>query len=210
MWKCKNETKVILFVEIKTLILHKIPKFPLMKKIASLVFAVILLFEVAVGQVTNVNIAGSYDGVFTISSSSQDLKIAGSPYLSENWMFGTLELKKALLSNATSKDKTDEQVQQHIEMIKKCDDLIQKISDPDYKTTGLTLSRTKTDHKGRDVDADIDINDSDIKELAGIIEGFQGDLLSYLTQLKAEYLSGLEEISRIDGLRWFITRTLLP
>ena len=50
---------------------------------------------------------------------------------------------------------------------------------------------------GCNLDADIEINN---KELAELVDKFEGDLLRYLTQLKAQYQSELSEINKIEGL----------
>ncbi len=61
--------------------------------------AILLLYFLSSGsnaQVQNVNITGSYNGVFMLSNTGSDYKINGSPYLSEDWMYGTLEMKSEI------------------------------------------------------------------------------------------------------------------
>ena len=168
-----------------------------MRIIAVLIFTLTLLSRGIIAQVSNMHISGSYDGVFTLSKSANEYKVAGSPYLTENWMYGFLELKPRLLSDDGNKNNSDAENSHKIAMIKKCDELIQKILDPDFKTVGLTFSREKQGKDANDLDADIEINN---KELAELVDKFEGDLLRYLTQLKAQYQSELSEINKIEGL----------
>jgi len=64
-----------------------------------------LLLASSIAQIQNVNISGSYNGVFMISGTSSDYKIIGSPYLSEDWMYGTLEMKSEIAGEMSSNKK---------------------------------------------------------------------------------------------------------
>lgn len=55
-------------------------------------------------QVQNVNIGGSYTGTFMLSGGADaEYAVAGSPYLSETWMFGTLKIKEDMETQGKGK-----------------------------------------------------------------------------------------------------------
>ncbi len=56
-------------------------------------------------MVQNVNISGSYNGVFMLSNTGSDYKIIGSPYLPDDWMYGTLEMKSEIAGKMSSSSK---------------------------------------------------------------------------------------------------------
>jgi hypothetical protein len=151
-------------------------------------------------QVTNINIAGSYDGVFTLSRTPTEYKIGGSPYLSESWMYGTLELKKALLTTRGENNNSDLQAAEQLETIHKCNALIDQISDPEYRTTALKLLRSGSSIHTRSIRSDIELDESQFQELPGMIKEFEKKLISYLEQIKASCQANLEETKRLEGL----------
>jgi hypothetical protein len=171
-----------------------------MKRTGILIITAVFLLAGLNAQVTNVNISGSYDGVFTLSGSQEDSKIGGSPYLSENWMFGTLELKKAMIGKPGHDEDGNSQVKENLRMIEKCNELIRKISDPEYQTVALQLLRAGKSTHNKDEISDIEIDRQDFEELSGMIENFEKRLLDHLVNLRAEYSAGLEEINHLDGL----------
>jgi len=62
----------------------------------------------ALSQVQSVNIGGSFSGTFLLSGGADaEYAIAGSPYLSESWMFGTLLIKEDLNSDSKAKLPTE-------------------------------------------------------------------------------------------------------
>ena len=172
----------------------------IMKHLGILIYTLVFLSVGMSAQVTNVNISGSYDGVFTLSGTKNEYKIGGSPYLSESWMFGTLELKEAMIGHPSHDENANSQVAENLAMIEKCNDLIRQISDTEYRTVALRLSRAgKSTHNKNDVSG-IEIDERDFKELSGMIENFEKDLLDYLVNLRAEYSAGMEEINQLNGL----------
>jgi hypothetical protein len=171
-----------------------------MKRTGILIFTAVFLLTGLNAQITNVNISGSYDGVFTLSGSQENYKIGGSPYLSENWMFGTLELKKAMIGRPGHSENGNSQVAENLRMIEKCNELIRKISDPEYQTVALQLLRTGKSTHNKDEISGIEIDGQNFEELSGMIKNFEKKLLDYLVILRAEYSAGLEEINHLDGL----------
>ncbi len=152
------------------------------------------------GQVRNVNVSGSYQGVFTLSGAAPEYSVSGSPYLTDNWMFGTLELKRALFSEAAVKEAADTLPNQNIEMIRKCNELIEQISDPEYRTIALKLLRAGNKHYNKRIFSAIELNENDFEDLPGMLEDFEEKLLAYLIELRDEYESGLTETNQINGL----------
>lgn len=59
-------------------------------------------------QIQNVNIGGSFSGTFVLSGGANaEYPIAGSPYLSETWMFGTLIIKDDIKTQSETKLPTE-------------------------------------------------------------------------------------------------------
>ncbi|MCK5464534.1 MAG: hypothetical protein KAI95_16010 [Bacteroidales bacterium] len=110
-----------------------------MKKIVFLVLMNALVVAGSEAQITNVHIAGSYKNVFMLSPASKDYQIAGSPYLSENWLYGTLELTGEVADKTRNALEGDVELIKHAEMIDKCNELILKLSDPRYHAVELNL-----------------------------------------------------------------------
>jgi len=66
----------------------------MMRRVLLLIVMSAWLSTSASSQVQNVNIGGSFSGSFMLSGGSESAyKITGSPYLSETWIFGSLEMK---------------------------------------------------------------------------------------------------------------------
>lgn len=82
------------------------------------------LISSASSQVQNINIGGSFSGSFMLSGSAEAAyKISGSPYLSETWMFGSLEMKGEIVKQARSDQKKKAQLGEYQEMISKINGL---------------------------------------------------------------------------------------
>ncbi len=91
-------------------------------------------------QVQNVNIGGSFSGSFLLSGGAEaNYEIAGSPYLSETWMYGTLEMKSEIANQIAQEKKEKAKVREYQAKISKIDALIKKLSDPDFEAAGLAL-----------------------------------------------------------------------
>jgi hypothetical protein len=163
-------------------------------------FASVMVISGMQAQVTNLNIAGSYDGVFTLSRTPTEYKIGGSPYLSENWMYGTLELKKALLTTSGENNNSERQASEQLETINKCNALIDQISDQEYRTTALKLLRSGSSIHTRSIHSEIELDESEFEELSGMLEEFESSLIDYLEQVKASCQANLEETNRLEGL----------
>ena len=151
-------------------------------------------------QVTNVNIAGSYDGVFTLSNTPEEYKISGSPYLSESWMYGTIELNRAMISKSRDTLKATSEMLQHAEMINKCNDLIQQISDPKYQTIAFKLTMAEINKPNEEPVIDVEFSETDFDELPEVIKEFKDKLLTFLTEQRDEYESDMNEINEFNGL----------
>jgi hypothetical protein len=171
-----------------------------MKKTGVLVIICSMLFSGIIAQVQNVNIAGSYQGVFMLSGASSDYKIGGSPYLSEDWMYGTIELSKPVISKSRDTLKASDEELQNMEMIHKCNDLIQQISDPKFQAIACKLTMAEINKLNQEAFVDVEFSRTDFEGLPEIVEEFREKLLTYLTELRAEYLSDMKESNQINGL----------
>jgi len=155
----------------------------------------------ASSQVQNVYIGGSYSGSFTLSGSSEAAyEVSGSPYLSETWMFGSLEMKGDIVNQARNDRKKKAQMHEYKVMISKINSLIEKLSDPDYSATGLALTMKGSDSEGEDLEYDLRISNSDFSGIPGITEELEGNLLFYLEKLRGEYEAQIKEFFKINGL----------
>lgn len=155
----------------------------------------------ASSQVRNVNIGGSFSGSFLLSGSSEAAyQIAGSPYLSEAWMFGSLEMKSDFVNESGSDRKKKAQLHEYQVRISKINSLIEKLSDPDYKATGLALTMEGTDPEGNELEYDLRISNNDFSGIPGITEGLEGNLLNHLEKLRGEYEAQINEFYKINGL----------
>jgi hypothetical protein len=75
----------------------------MMRRVLLLIVLSAWLSTSASSQVKSVNIGGSFSGSFMLSGGSEAVyEITGSPYLSETWMFGSLEMKGDLVKEARS------------------------------------------------------------------------------------------------------------
>jgi hypothetical protein len=171
-----------------------------MKKTDFLIIICAILSAGINAQVQNVNIAGSYSGVFTISSTTEEYKISGSPYLSESWMYGTIELNRAMISKSRDTLKAADGISQHTEMINKCNDLIQQISDPKYQTIAFKLTMAEINKRNDEHAIDVEFSKTDFDEMPEIIKEFKDKLLTFLTEQRDEYESDMNEINQLNGL----------
>ena len=119
------------------------------KRIAAILGASLFWMALA-AQVQNINIGGSFSGSFLLSGSPEPYQVAGSPYLSESWMYGTIEMKSDALQTSglqsSNKRKAIEK------SIRTCDQLIEKISDPRYQTEGIALILKELEKEDDQVD----------------------------------------------------------
>jgi hypothetical protein len=171
-----------------------------MKKTGFFVILFVFLFSGNNAQVTNVNISGSYDGVFTLSNTPEEYKISGSPYLSENWMYGTLELNRAMISKSRDTLQASDRIMQHAEMINKCNELIQQISDPKYQATAFKLTMAEIIKSNEEQVIDVEISETDFDELPEVIKEFKDKLITFLTEQRDKYESDMNEINELNGL----------
>ena len=75
------------------------------------------LISSASSQVQNINIGGSFSGSFMLSGSGEAAyEISGSPYLSETWMFGSLEMKGDIVEQARSDQKKKAQISEFLKI----------------------------------------------------------------------------------------------
>ncbi len=172
-----------------------------MKKTGIIMIIIISLIQGIGAQVKNINISGSFQGVFTVSGIDKDYKVAGSPYLTESWMYGTLELKEAFLNETGGGgNSTASRTEENIEMIRKCNELIERVSDPEYRTVALKLTRTGTRHYNRRIHSDVELSESEFEELPVVANDLEEKLLAFLVEIRNQYESGFKEVNRIDGL----------
>ncbi len=149
-------------------------------------------------QVQSINIAGSYSGSFLISGSPEPYQIAGSPYLSESWMYGTVEMKRELIDHSSIRD--SKKIAEYRQAIRKCDALIEKITDPRFETKGISLILEETDKTDGEEPLEIDMLHKDFEDLPEVTRDIESKLLGYLAQLRADYESQIEEIHKVNGL----------
>ena len=171
-----------------------------MNKTGVLVIICSMLSSSIIAQVKNVNIAGSYQGVFMLSGTPDEYKIGGSPYLSENWMYGTIELSKPISSKSRDTLEVADQQIQYPEMIDRCNDLIEQISDPKYKIIALKLTMAEIKKLNEEAVVDVEFSKTDFEELPAIVEDFREKLITFLTEQRAEYESDMKESNKINGL----------
>ena len=149
-------------------------------------------------QIQSVNIAGSFSGSFLLSGSSEPYQIAGSPYLSESWMYGTIEMKsEALQSSSIQSDNKRKAIEK---AILKCDRLIEKISDPRYGTEGVALLIRDMDDVGEGKMETVELLHGDFENLDELTGEVRSSLLAYLTQLRAGYEARIREFEKVNGL----------
>ena len=173
----------------------------MMRKVYLVIVLGAWLSSAASSQVQNINIGGSFSGSFLLSGSSEAAyEISGSPYLSETWMFGSLEMKGDIVNQARSDKKKKAQLHEYQVMISKINSLIEKLSNPDYKATGLALTMEGTDPEGKDLEYDLRISNNDFSGIPGITEELEGNLLNYLEKLRGEYEAQINEFFKINGL----------
>jgi hypothetical protein len=152
-------------------------------------------------QIQSVNIGGTYSGTFMLSGSgSPEYAVAGSPYLSETWMFGSLEMKSDLVKQARSDNYEKARLEEYRMMISKINALIEKISDPESRVTGLAFIREGTDQHGDDHESDLRILNSDFSGMSEITDGLQNNLLSYLEKLRNDYEAQINDFFKLNGL----------
>jgi hypothetical protein len=151
-------------------------------------------------QVQNINIGGSFSGSFMVSGSGEaDYNIGGSPYLSEAWMYGTLEMKGDLVEEQKNDRKTDAQLRQYEQMIAKIDAMIVKLSDPSFEIGGLSLDMDAAE--GVDEEGfDLPIRNMDFEGMEGISEDLRNRLIFHFKQLKGEYEAQINDFFKLNGL----------
>ncbi len=151
-------------------------------------------------QIQNVNISGTYSGTFMIGGSSAKYQVGGSPYLSETWMYGSLEMKGNIIEQTRKSKEVKKQLIQYNTLISRVDKLIEKLSDPEYHVSGMALSLEGQDEAGRDSSYNVWIENSDLEGIEKITEELGENLLFHLEQLKAAYEAKVNEFFKIDGL----------
>ncbi len=171
-----------------------------MRTICFLVIICSVLSANIKAQVKNVNIAGSFDAIFVISGTSEPYKINGLTYLTESWIYGTIELKEEIPGKSIDADEGNARQRQNAELISKCNELIQQISDPDYQTIALKLIMADITQSKKDQITDVEISKTDFNEVQGFIKEFENKLLTFLTELRTEYESELTENNKVNGL----------
>ena len=154
----------------------------------------------AVAQIQNVNILGTYTGTFMLSGTTTDYEIAGSPYLSETWMFGSLEMKGDIIEKTRESREVKSQLRRYTAMIEKIDRMIEKLSDPDFRATGLALTMKSFGGADLDTSYNVWIANSDFDGMEDITGELEDKLLFYLEQLKAAYEAEINDYFKISGL----------
>lgn len=165
--------------------------------------AILFLYFLSSGsfaQIQNVNISGSYSGVFMLSGTASDYKVNGSPYLSEDWMYGTLEMKSEIAAEMNSTAKEKARIDTYAKKISRIDELIGQIHDSGFQTTGLSLTMSEVNQLDDNQSFDVNITNEEFSELPGITEELKKDLISFLTRLRSEYAAGINTIHEIKGL----------
>lgn len=115
-------------------------------------------------------------------------------------MFGSLEMKGDIVDQAKRDRKQKAQIDEYQVMISKINSLIEKLSDPDCKATGLALTMEDTDTEGKDDEFDLRISNNEFSGIPGITEALEGNLLNYLEKLRGEYEAQINEFYKINGL----------
>jgi hypothetical protein len=152
-------------------------------------------------QIQNVNIGGSYSGTFLLSGSgTEDYQVSGSPYLSDTWMYGTLEMKGDVVAQARTDKEVRAKLHQYQVMIARIDALIAKLSDPEFQATGLSLTMEGADAGGEELEYDLRIANSDFSGMEEITQELGDKLLFHLEQLRGEYEAQINEFFKIKGL----------
>jgi len=173
----------------------------MLRRVCLVIFLGMWLSFSASSQIQSVNIGGSFSGSFLLSGSSEaSYQISGSPYLSETWMFGSLEMKGDFIKQSGNDRKKKAQLQEYQVKINKINSLIEKLSDPDSRATGLALIMDGTDPEGKDLEFDLRISNNDFPGIPDITEGLEGNLLNHLEKLKGEYEAQIKEFYEINGL----------
>jgi hypothetical protein len=176
-----------------------------MKKYIVSTLGLISLFAAVESQVQSLKISGSFNGSFLLSNTPEPYQIAGSPYLSENWMYGTIEIKSEVTESSSLQSKRRKTLLE--QAVHRCDLLIEKISDPRYRTEGISLILEKVESEGEEDLGEgeknieeVEILHHDFKDLEQLTGKFESDLLGYLTLLRARYEAQIDEIEKINGL----------
>jgi len=159
-----------------------------------------LLSASSTAQIQNVNISGSYSGVFMLSGTTSDYKIIGSPYLSEDWMYGTIEMKSEIARQMSNMHKEKARIEQYTAKINSCNELIAQISDSGYQTTGLSFTRDEIDQLTDDQILDVKISHKEFAELTEFTREVEENLILFLSRLRAEYEAEITAIHEIKGL----------
>jgi hypothetical protein len=169
-----------------------------MRKVCYIIVFILFIHGALSAQVQSINIAGSYSGSFLLSSTSEPYQIAGTPYLSESWMYGTIEMKSELIDASASQ--SQKKLVEYERAIRKCDLLIEKITDPRFQTMGISFLMEEIDHAGEEGALEVEIFHQDFEDLQDITKELESKLLGYLTQLRAEYEAQIQEIQKVNGL----------
>jgi hypothetical protein len=173
----------------------------MMRRILFIVCLCAIVRSALFSQIQNVNIGGSYSGTFMLSGSgSPEYAVAGSPYLSETWMFGFLEMRSDLVKQVRSDKNEKARMEEYRMMISKINALIEKITDPETKAKGLALIREGTDQHGNDLAFDLRILNSDFSGMSGITDELQKNLLKTLEKLRDDYEAQINDFFKLNGL----------
>lgn len=152
------------------------------------------------GQIQNVNISGTYSGTFMLSGSASEYEVAGSPYLSETWMYGTLEMKGEIIDKNKDDLKLKAKLYQYNKMIDKINTMIDSLSNPSFKATGLALTMEGIEPESKGKAYDLKISGFDFTGINDITEELEEKLLNHLERLRTEYEAQISDFFKINGL----------
>jgi len=152
-------------------------------------------------QIQNVNIGGSYSGTFMISGSgSAEYEIAGSPYLSETWMYGTLEMKSEVVEETRKDREVKNHLKQYEAMIAKIDAVLERLSDPGFDPAGLVLNMEPSDHGSGEEPYDLRIPAEEFEGVDKVARDLREKLRVYFEQLKGDYEAQMNDFFKLKGL----------
>ena len=65
---------------------------------------------------------------------------------------------------------------------------------------GFSSTMAEINPSGNNKDKNVKISSTDFEELSGIISDFERKLLNFLTDVRDEYVTDMDEINKINGL----------
>lgn len=152
-------------------------------------------------QVQNVNIGGSYSGTFMITGSGNpSYEIAGSPYLSETWMYGSLEMKSEVVQKSSKDREVKKHLKQYQVTIAKIDAVLEKLNDPAFDPSGLVLHMEPAGDSTGITSFDLRIPNDEFVGMEELTADLRERLTLYFERLKGEYEAEINDFFKLKGL----------